>query len=841
MSCTPDPVSIPEAHGQNPAPAGSEERFKAFIDGCPSMMWETDAQGNILFLNQACLKFLGIKPEEVRNCAWQSLIHPGDVAEFESKYSSAIKQHVPFSTEARVRKADGQWRLLGSRAQPNFSASGEYEGHIGLSADITQRIQIEQDRQFELSLIRSIHDETIEGILVVNEAGEIVSHNRRFLEIWKISDKEAGSQWPDSRAGAPNLPLLLAAAEQVEDREAFLARTLALYKHPDEKDHCEVILKDGRTLERHSTGLRDPEGRYLGRVWFYRDVTDQKRAEANLQNAKMLADQANRRLLAKRLILENERKMLRALIDNIPDFIYVKDVESRFVLANRFLAHEVGVEKPEQLLGRTDFDFYPPELAQGFFEDEQNVIRSRQPLCNREEKGLDRAGNELDVLTTKVPIYDSEGHLLGIAGVGRDITARKKTETALREAESKYRGIIDNAIVGIYQSTPEGRFLSVNPAMASIFGYDSPTEMITRVTDISRQLFVDPNRRMEVLLAARESGGVVRNFESEFYHKDGSKIWLCHSLHIISQEGMQDRYEGMYEDISERNQLRVQLLQAQKLESVGQLAAGIAHEINTPTQYIGDNVRFLKDAFRDLKGLLGDYEALLSTAQSGALSSRAIQQTEAAVEQVDTGYLLEEIPKAIDQTLEGVTRVAALVKAMKEFSHPDTKEKTPSDLNHAIQSTITVARNEWKYVADVETVFDASLPPIPCLLGEFNQVILNLIVNAAHAIADASPQGGAEKGKITVQTLHCPQWAEIRIKDTGSGIPEKIRTRIFDPFFTTKEIGKGTGQGLAIARSVIVGKHGGTIHFETEEGKGTTFVIRLPRDGKALGSKAVAA
>jgi PAS domain S-box-containing protein len=292
-------------------------------------------------------------------------------------------------------------------------------------------------------------------------------------------------------------------------------------------------------------------------------------------------------------------------------------------------------------------------------------------------------------------------------------------------------------------------------------------------------------------------------------------------------------------DITDRDALEDQLHQAQKLESVGQLAAGIAHEINTPTQYIGDNVRFLKDAFQDLSSLLADYNRLLVAAQGNVLSGETVQEVSAAVKRADVGFLIKEIPKAIEQTLEGVTRVAKLVGAMKEFSHPGTKEKTPLDLNHAIECTITVARNEWKYVADLETDFDPSLPLIPCQPGEFNQVILNLIVNAAHAIADVVGKEGSGKGKIRIQTRNCQESAEIRIQDTGSGIPEKVRARIFDPFFTTKEIGKGTGQGLAIARSVVVDRHGGTIHFETEEGKGTTFIVRLPHNGKALAAKAV--
>jgi signal transduction histidine kinase len=335
--------------------------------------------------------------------------------------------------------------------------------------------------------------------------------------------------------------------------------------------------------------------------------------------------------------------------------------------------------------------------------------------------------------------------------------------------------------------------------------------------------------------------GSVQNFECETFRKDGSRLWLSMSGRTIIQDGIPVRYEGMCEDVTERNLLRAQLLQAQKLESVGQLAAGIAHEINTPTQYIGDNVRFMKDAFLDLRSLLAHYERLLLLAKSNTLTTESIHEIEEAVRSADAGYLLEEIPKAVEQTLEGVTRVSTIVSAMKEFSHPGTKEKIPLDLNHAIDSTITVSRNEWKYVAELETDFDPALPLINCLPGELSQVILNLIVNAAHAIADVVREGGLEKGKITVQTKTLTDWAEILIHDTGAGIPEEIRTRIFDPFFTTKGIGKGTGQGLAIARSVVVDKHGGTIHFETEMGRGTTFIIRLPRNDKSLSPKQAAA
>jgi Amt family ammonium transporter len=281
-------------------------------------------------------------------------------------------------------------------------------------------------------------------------------------------------------------------------------------------------------------------------------------------------------------------------------------------------------------------------------------------------------------------------------------------------------------------------------------------------------------------------------------------------------------------DVTTRKQLEIDLAHAQKLEAVGQLAAGIAHEINTPTQYVGDNLRFVKDAFGALSQLIGSHRALLEAAKAAGVLPDLADDVERVATVTDAAYLLDETPKAIEQSLDGVARVARIVAAMKEFSHPGSAERKLADINRAIETTITVARNAWKYVADVVTDLDPALPPVPCLPAELNQVILNLLVNAAHAIADVVGKDSGKKGRITVSTRHDGTCVEIRLTDTGSGIPEAIRQRVFDPFFTTKEVGKGTGQGLAIARSVVVDKHGGTITFETETGKGTTFIVRLP-------------
>ena len=409
-------------------------------------------------------------------------------------------------------------------------------------------------------------------------------------------------------------------------------------------------------------------------------------------------------------------------------------------------------------------------------------------------------------------------------------TVRRRGDEVLRQAHRDTEILLNSIPSLLIELDARGNIRQWNKAATSILEWEEAT-VAGKTLDCCGVKWLTPDVSSRIAAHAQVPSG--RGLDNVKLEKNGTTRFLGLNAIPLNTDGA----AGILvvgADITDRLTLEHQLLQAQKLESVGQLAAGIAHEINTPTQYIGDNVRFLKEAFHDLEGVRASYERLLAAAQNNAVSGETVQEVMDRLQHADANYLFEEIPKAIDQSLEGVTRVAKIVGAMKEFSHPGTKDKTQLDLNHAIECTLTVSRNEWKYVAELETEFDPSLPRIACQPGEFNQVILNLIVNAAHAIADVVGKDGSKKGTIKVQTRNCKDWAEIRIHDTGTGIPDSVRARVFDPFFTTKEIGKGTGQGLAIARSVVVDKHGGTIHFETAEGRGTTFVIRLPKEGKAL-------
>ncbi|TWT42901.1 two-component system sensor histidine kinase NtrB [Botrimarina hoheduenensis] len=390
-----------------------------------------------------------------------------------------------------------------------------------------------------------------------------------------------------------------------------------------------------------------------------------------------------------------------------------------------------------------------------------------------------------------------------------------------------WRGVVDTSNDAFLAVDAAGVLIEWNANAESLFGW-SRSEVVGRSLEETilpdgvteggvgglRALAVDPRKGKRLEITTRR--------------RDGSDLPAEVSVATM-RHGSSFLFNVFVHDISARRELQSQLAHAQKLESIGQLSAGIAHEINTPTQYVGDNTRFVQEAVGDLMGVLAAFESLAAAVRAGVDTSEALASVEQASEAADLEYLKEELGEAIGQSLEGIERVTTIVRAMKEFSHPGTATKTRIDLAAAIRNTITVATNEWKYVAKIETDFDASLPPTPCLPGDFNQVVLNLIVNSAHAIKQLRG-ASEEKGVISVTTRRENDYAVLTIADDGCGIPPEIVGKVFDPFFTTKEVGVGTGQGLAIARSVIVDKHGGTIHVDTKVGQGTRFTIRLPLD-----------
>lgn len=320
-------------------------------------------------------------------------------------------------------------------------------------------------------------------------------------------------------------------------------------------------------------------------------------------------------------------------------------------------------------------------------------------------------------------------------------------------------------------------------------------------------------------------------------HENRALLHQLRAMNEALEAQVRDRTRAVEEanrqlraEMSERLRAEAELNLSQKLEAVGRLAAGVAHEINTPIQFVTDSAQFMREATVQFVDLLKRYRQLRLEVESGrSVEREGLQMLADAEEQADLDYLLENAQRATERIIDGLGRVSSIVRAMKEFAHPDRGEKVRFDLNRAIESTLTMTRNEYKYVAELESDF-GDIPPILGFPGEINQVILNLVVNAAHAIEDVVA-GTAQRGRIVVRTHRAQDSVVVSVADTGSGISESVQPRIFEPFFTTKGVGKGTGQGLAIARSAVVDKHGGELSFETEPGQGTTFFVRLPIDG----------
>jgi PAS domain S-box-containing protein len=446
-------------------------------------------------------------------------------------------------------------------------------------------------------------------------------------------------------------------------------------------------------------------------------------------------------------------------------------------------------------------------------------------VANHETVRIRKDGQRVDVSLNISPVFNGDGNVTGMVNIARDITRRKQAERALQSSEERYRELFENASDPVYTFDLEMRITSLNRMAEEMAGYTREEAVGTNL----RQLVAAERwQAIEEAMGQLVAGGAPAKFETEIRSRDGRRITLEINPRLIYRDGEAVGIQAMARDITGRDVAEMELRQAQKLESVGRLASGIAHEINTPMQFVGDNVRFLQDSFGQLQGVMSKLHELCDPSLDKWSASDLYAEIGRMDANLDSGYLLKEVPEALSQTLDGVDRVVTIVRAMKEFAHPESRGMVPADLNKALVNTLTVARNELKYVADVETEF-GDLPRVICSLSDINQVFLNLLVNAAHAIGDVVGDTG-RKGTIRLQTGMEGSMVVISVADTGGGIPAGIRNRIFDPFFTTKEVGRGTGQGLAIARSVV-DRHKGTLTFESEVGKGTTFYIRLPIEG----------
>jgi PAS domain S-box-containing protein len=513
-----------------------------------------------------------------------------------------------------------------------------------------------------------------------------------------------------------------------------------------------------------------------------------------------------------------ELAAFQAFMRHLPGAWWIKDAAGRYVDANGAVEGILGTER-ERLLGSTDFDLLPMAAAAALRAHDEHVLRTGQSLEVIEQlpssNGLTRSWFSCKFLLPSGAARYTAGFAIEIS----QITEER------RNAEGTLQQILDAISDMVLVKGPNSRLEWANAAFLATYGMTN--EQLKGLIDAP---YSEPDLTQKYVQDDHyvfTTGHSLEIPEEPMVRHDG-KVLTCHTVKspIFDGSGKVSKTVAVIRDITERKRLELDLGQAQKLESVGRLASGIAHEINTPIQFVGDQARFLRDTFQDLMTLCQEYRSFVAKCEQGGVSPEDVSSVRRAEADADLEFVMDNVPLAFDAIAEGTARVGNLVRAMKEFGHPDRGEKTATDLNRALENTVTISSNETKFVADVSLDLGV-LPEVTCYPGELNQVFLNLLVNAAHSIGEAIA-GSARRGKITITTRHVDAHVIVSIGDTGMGIPEALRAKIFEAFFTTKEVGRGTGQGLAIARMIVVEKHQGTLTFESELGVGTTFHVKIP-------------
>ena len=495
-----------------------------------------------------------------------------------------------------------------------------------------------------------------------------------------------------------------------------------------------------------------------------------------------------------------------------------------------------GIEPEEEINGDREawLERIHPEDRARLRDIVEKQDRGIVPVNQLEYRERHRDGHYIWIQSRgKTIAWDDDGKPIRTIGIDTDITTRKELELRAAESLRQLNTTLDNFPGGIclydkdlVLTVANARYYRINHIDAEQFPVGSKLEDILRFH--AEQGHYGP---VDIDSFIAERLAIVRANEwSEFEITSDDGITIKYRTVPLEDGGFIMTFEDVTQSVKEaqdRERLEKELVQAQRLESLGTLASGIAHEINTPIQYVGDNLRFIARCLRDLLQILQFCRrAMHGPVDPGLIAERA-EELENMERLLDLGFLLEELPLAIDQSAQGIQQITRIVKAVREFSHPGHEDKTEFDINAIIETTLIVSKNQWKYFAEVETDLDRSLPQIKCLPGEIGQVVLNLVVNAAHAIEAAE----RENGLIRITTRRKEDFVLIDVTDNGCGVPDEIKNRIYDPFFTTKDIGHGTGQGLSIAFNAVVNKHKGTIDCDSREGEGTTFTVALPIAG----------
>ncbi len=573
-----------------------------------------------------------------------------------------------------------------------------------------------------------------------------------------------------------------------------------------------------------------------------------------------IATDITARKQAEEQLLES-RQLLRHVMDNIPQAIFWKDCQSVYLGCNRNFARVAGLAHPRDIVGLTDRDLpWTPEEAEFYQSNDQLVMNSGIPQYHLLESQQQADGQHIWCDTNKIPLFDTDGQVMGILGTFEDITARKQIEEELHESKQLLELVLDAMPQCTFWKSKDSVYLGCNRRFAQLTGVGEPDQIVGKTdydlpfSQEEAEWYIELDRR--VMTSDQPVYNVI---EPQQQHEDGRQRWSETNkipLHapngdvigilgtfqdvtarIEAQEALQrseaelrQKAEELEHLIRELRHTQAQLVQTEKMSSLGQLVAGIAHEINNPVNFIHGNVGHARNYIQDLTTIVQVYQAHVPDPNP---------EIRDLIEGVDLEFLLDDLPRLLDSMQVGADRIRDIVASLRTFSRLDEAEVKDVDIHAGIDSTLMILHNRLKAKSDRPEIAVhkdyGALPHVECSAGQLNQVFMNILSNAIDALEDRDRDRSLAEIRekpsqiwIKTQVAKDRTAIQVSIRDNGPGIPAHVQPRIFDPFFTTKPVGKGTGLGMSISYQVVVDKHDGQLTCHSTVGEGSEFVIEIP-------------
>ncbi|WP_081424873.1 PAS domain S-box protein [Syntrophomonas wolfei] len=785
----------------------SEKLLASIFDSLPDAVLVIDINKKIIAWNRALEKMTGITTAQMlgKSNYEYSLPFYRTRRPLLIDYVLKPEQNIPREYLSLGRESDamvceniihieGQEELyLWARAAPLYDQNGELVGAIESIRDITAQKRIEKAIGNNEQRLRYIAEHLLDIIIEIDKRG-LIKYNSPSPTLFLKHN-------PEELMGKPIYNLL----------------------HPNDIMLLTTTLKEvikNKVSKSLEIRIKDSEGDYH---WVELVVNPQFNNNSEVAGAICVGRVVTERKLAEDALKASEERY-RELFENANDIVFIQDISGPYLDFNKAAQATTGFTR-EELLSISMERLVAPEYLD--LTKEMMKQKINQGGATRYE--IELIGKNRNIIPVEVSsrLIRYSDQSIAIQGTARDITKRRQAEKALAAEKERLALILSRIGHGIITTDNNGVITFINTEAERFFEWKNEYARGKNMLDVVPLVEDYTNLNRSLLLAYNQKQHPV---DIRIINNLGQISLLSTTVtHIPGNNGNNHGMVFVFRDVTELRKAESQLALSQKLESIGQLAAGIAHEINNPMQYIGDNLSFLNEAFANIFSILEQVKALASSQDISSSILDLVKLLEKSQRELD--FFRNEIPQAIQQSLEGVTGVSDIVTALRNFAHPGFGEKQIANINNAIMGTVSIAKNEWKHLADLELNLGNDLPAVKMVVNQINQVLLNIIVNASHSIQDAIEKGLYPKGKIVVSSLINESYVEIRISDNGMGIPDTIINKVFDPFFTTKEVGKGTGQGLAISHDIIVNKHNGSIELESEVGRGTTFYIRLPIEG----------